>query len=190
MQRGGRILRPVRPPVQVAWRRLIIPDFGSKAVSEVKRREVANLMDRIEQSTGTSVADRVHEQLAIFFRWYAERDDEFTSPLVRAMKRHRRGTGARPMTDDELRQFWLACAEAGIAGSAGRLCILTATRRNETTRAAWPEISSDSIWTIPSNRYKTKREHVIPLSRLAQDGRVRIGRCVTLFVQPDGLRAR
>ena len=75
-------------------------------MSDVKRREIANLMDRIERSTGTSVADRVHEQLAIFFRWYAERDDEFTSPLVRTMKRHRKGAGARPMTDDELRQFW------------------------------------------------------------------------------------
>ena len=73
------------------------------------------------------------------------------------------------MTDDELRQFWLACGEAGIAGSAGRLCLLTATRRNETTRSAWSELSSDGVWTIPSNRYKTKREHVIPLSQVAQD---------------------
>ena len=154
---------------QSLWRRLIVPELGGKAVSDLKRREIANLMDRIERSTGTSVADRVHEQLAIFFRWYAERDDEFTSPLVRAMKRHRRGTGARPMTDDELRQFWFASAEAGIAGAAGRLCLLTATRRNETTRAAWAEFSDDGVWTIPSNRYKTKREHVIPLSRLAQE---------------------
>ncbi len=151
------------------WRRLILPEFGTRAVPDVKRREIANLMDEIERSTGTSVADRVHEQLAIFFRWYAERDDEFSSPLVRAMKRHRKGTGARAMTDDELRQFWLACTEAGIAGSAGRLCLLTATRRNETTRAAWAEISSDGVWTIPSNRYKTKREHVVPLSQRAQD---------------------
>ena len=150
------------------WRRLIIPDLGGKAVSDVKRREIANLMDRIERSTGTSVADRVHEQLAIFFRWYAERDDEFTSPLVRAMKRHRKGAGARPMTDDELRQFWFATAEAGIEGAAGRLCLLTATRRNETTRAAWSEISDEGVWTIPSSRYKTKREHVVPLSQAAQ----------------------
>ena len=150
------------------WRRLIVPDLGGKAVSDLKRREVANLMDRVERSVGTSVADRVHEQLAIFFRWYAERDDEFTSPLVRAMKRHRRGAGARPLTDDELRQFWFGSAEAGIAGAAGRLCLLTATRRNETTRAAWSEISDDSVWTIPSSRYKTKREHVIPLSQPAQ----------------------
>ena len=78
------------------WRRLILPEFGNKAVADVKRREIANLMDQIERSTGTSVADRVHEQLTIFFRWYAERDDEFTSPLVRAMKRHRRVPALAP----------------------------------------------------------------------------------------------
>lgn len=150
------------------WRRLIIPDFGTTAVSDMKRREVANIMDRIEQSAGTSVADRVHEQLGTFFRWYAQRDDEFTSPLVRAMKRHRRGTGARPMTDDELKQFWFACADAGLAGTAGRLCLLTATRRSETTNAVWLEIADVGVWTIPSTRYKTRREHVVPLSHSAQ----------------------
>jgi hypothetical protein len=45
---------------QSLWRRLIIPDLGGKAVSDLKHREIANLMDRIERSTGTSVADRVH----------------------------------------------------------------------------------------------------------------------------------
>jgi integrase len=150
------------------WRRLILPDIGSTAISDIRRRQVAGLMDRIESRAGSSVADRVHEQLAIFFRWYAERDDEFTSPLVRTMKRHRKGPGARPMTDNELQRFWSACSQAGIAGAAGRFCLLTATRRDETTKAVWTEISDDGIWTIPCDRYKTAREHIVPLSTAAQ----------------------
>jgi len=150
------------------WNRLILPEIGTTTVGALRRRDIAGMMDRVEQSAGPSVADRIHEQLAIFFRWYAERDDEFTSPLVRTMKRHRTGNGARPMTDDELRQFWRACGDAGVAGAAGRLCLLTATRRNETTSAVWPEITDTGIWTIPSARYKTKRDHVVPLSEAAQ----------------------
>ncbi len=151
------------------WHRLILPDLGTKPVSSVKRREIASVMDEVERTAGPSVADRVHEQLSLFFRWYAERDDDFTSPLVRTMKRHRAGSGAHPMTDMEIRQFWSACADAGIAGVAGRFCLLTATRRNETTRATWPEISSDGVFTIPPHRYKTKREHIVPLSQAALD---------------------
>lgn len=149
------------------WNRLILPEIGSTTVGALRRRDIAGIMDRVELTAGPSVADRVHEQLAIFFRWYAERDDEFTSPLVRAMKRHRAGCGARPMTNDELRQFWRACGDSGIAGAAGRLCLLTATRRSETTAAVWPEFAETGVWTIPSARYKTKKIHVVPLSNAA-----------------------
>ncbi len=151
------------------WRRLILPEFEGKIISEIKRRDVAALMDRVEAIAGPSVADRVHEQLSLFFKWYAGRDDDFTTPLVRTLKRHRRGAGARPYTDDELRQFWSSCDKAGLAGAAARLCLLTATRRNETTHARWTDLSGDGIWTIPSERYKTKLEHVIPLSAAARE---------------------
>jgi integrase len=124
-------------------------------------------MDHVEIDTGPSAADRIHEQLAIFFRWYAHRDDEFVSPLVRTLKRHRNGDGARPMTDDELRRFWLACQRADIAGAAGRFCLLTATRRTEATAAMWHELGEAGLWTIPSARYKTKKDHVVPLSEQA-----------------------
>jgi integrase len=72
------------------------------------------------------------------------------------------------MTDEELRQFWLACLSAGIAGAAGRFCLLTATRRTETTAANWSEISTDGVWSIPSDRYKTQKDHAVPLSIAAQ----------------------
>ena len=72
------------------------------------------------------------------------------------------------MTDGELRQFWRASLDAGVAGAAGRLCLLTATRRNETTAALWTEIAETGVWTIPSERYKTKKDHAVPLSEAAQ----------------------
>lgn len=150
------------------WNRFILPELGSKAISETRRREIASLMDRVEVEAGASVADRIHAQLALFFRWHAERDDEFISPLVPVRTRHRKGDGARPMTDEELRQFWHACGRAGLSGAAGRLCLLTATRRTETTAARWQEFSEDGVWTIASLRYKTRRKHVVPLSRHAE----------------------
>jgi hypothetical protein len=52
------------------WRRLILPEFGSHIVSDIRRRDVASLMDRIEGMEGPSVADRVHVQLGLFFGGY------------------------------------------------------------------------------------------------------------------------
>jgi integrase len=150
------------------WRRFILPDLRSKAMADVKRRDIAALMDDVEKSAGSSAADDVYEQLSIFFEWYAARDEEFTSPLIKTMKRHKKGSGARPMTDDELRQFWAACERAGIAGKAGQFCLLTATRRNEAVGLQWSEISENGIWTIPRGRYKTGRDHTVPLSVAAR----------------------
>lgn len=67
------------------WNRLILPALGATVVSDLRRRDIAGLMDRVESAAGPSVADRIHEQLAIFFRWYAQRDDDFISPLVRSL---------------------------------------------------------------------------------------------------------
>jgi integrase len=46
--------------------------------------------------------------------------------------------------------------------------LLTATRRGETADMATSELEGD-LWTIPAARYKTKRDHVIPLSAAALD---------------------
>ena len=46
--------------------------------------------------------------------------------------------------------------------------LLTATRRGETADMATSELDGD-VWTIPAARYKTKRDHVIPLSTTARD---------------------
>ena len=57
--------------------------------------------------------------------------------------------------------------------------ILTTARPSEALRAAWSEIDFDKrLWTIPKERAKTAREHIVPLSEnalavLAQQSKVR-----------------
>jgi len=134
---------------------------------DTKRRAVAGLLDKISAKSGTSVADQALVLLGVFYKWYAARDDEFRSPLVAGMQRHVTGAGARPFTDDELRQFWRACDRAGIAGKAGQFCLLTATRRREALRLGRGELVGADAWLIPAARYKTNRDHLVPLSPAA-----------------------
>ena len=48
--------------------------------------------------------------------------------------------------------------------------LLTLCRPSEATNAAWSEIDFENkIWTIPEERMKTNRKHVVPLSSLAFD---------------------
>jgi integrase len=58
--------------------------------------------------------------------------------------------------------------EKSVASYALELLILTGVRTNEVLGARWAEFDVDnSVWTIPSSRMKTGREHRIPLSSSA-----------------------
>jgi integrase len=53
----------------------------------------------------------------------------------------------------------------GFAARALELCILTATRSGETLGAAWSEFDlGQGLWTIPPDRMKAGKEHIVPLS--------------------------
>ena len=54
------------------------------------------------------------------------------------------------------------------AGQCMRFLILTAARSNEARGAQWSEIDTEAnTWTIPAERMKSRREHVVPLSPAA-----------------------
>ena len=54
------------------------------------------------------------------------------------------------------------------AGQCMRFLILTVCRSNEARGAKWSEIDTESgTWTIPAERMKSRREHVVPLSPAA-----------------------
>jgi integrase len=56
----------------------------------------------------------------------------------------------------------------GMAARALEFCVLTAARTNEVLGARWDEIDLKSmVWTIPAERTKATREHIVPLSERA-----------------------
>ncbi len=63
------------------------PVLGGVAINDIKRSEIANLLDQIEDDHGATQADRVLATLRKLFNWYTARDDEFVSPVVKGMAR-------------------------------------------------------------------------------------------------------
>jgi integrase len=58
----------------------------------------------------------------------------------------------------------------GLSPQALRFLILTGGRTGEVTGARWDEIDMKAaVWTVPSSRMKSKREHRVPLSEAALD---------------------
>jgi integrase len=76
----------------------------------------------------------------------------------------------RVLTPAELRAFWAATDRVGEPfGAALKLLLLTGARRDEVAGMRKQELSEDgATWTLPGERTKNHRAHVVPLPPLAQ----------------------
>jgi integrase len=103
------------------------------------------------------------------FGWAMKRGTVAANPFVNlpvapGVKRE------RVLSDGELAAIWRATEEPGPFNGIVRTLLLTGARCNEVAGMAWGELSDDfATWTIPSERTKNRRTHVVPLSAQAQD---------------------
>jgi integrase len=155
-----------------AWRkrvleRVVYPVLGAKPIDEVRRSDIVQLLDRIEDERGGPMADQTLAIIRRVMNWHASRSDDFRSPIVRGMARTKpkERPRERTLTDDELRLVWRV-AEAEPLGRYVQFVLLTATRRNEAAHARRSEIDG-ADWIIPGARYKTGKDHLVPLSAMA-----------------------
>jgi integrase len=151
-----------------AFDRLIKPAIGKIGITELKRRHIAELLDAIEDDNGPVMATRALSYVRSDLNWYATRDDivedASSRSIGRARPRHTRTIGT---TNSRFASFGLCSPRSETSASPVRSCRLTATRRQEAIGMMWTEINED-VWTIPASRYKTGRDHVVPLSAAAQ----------------------
>lgn len=154
-----------------AFKVYVRPRIGSKSIYELKRRDVVEMLDAIEDENGPVMADRVLAHVRKAFNWWMIQDEDFKSPIVRGMARTKpkERRRKRTLSDDEIRDVWTAldkfeaptCYPAYI-----RTLLLTMTRRNEASRMSSSEFDG-SVWVIPAERYKNKLDHAVPLSATA-----------------------
>ena len=145
------------------------PRIGSIDIYKLSRRNVAEMVDHIQDVAGATMADRCRTYLPTALRWFAERDDNFNlgHAIVRVQPPATDGARARVLDDFEIRAVWAAAGGAGTFGAMVKFPLLTAARRCEASDLPWTEIDGAGVWTIPALRSKNKKPHVLPLSRAA-----------------------
>ena len=174
------------------WRRalldrLVYPTPGDVPITEIKRKAVIDLLDRIEdgklvnRKTGEPIRGgpvMAHSTLAVvrkIMRWYAVRDEDYVVPIVPGMARIKPDDRARSrlLTDEELRRVWRAAEHADPFAAMVRFMLLTAARRSEAAGLTWDEIivhdEVGACWLLPARRNKVKVDLLRPLSKPAQE---------------------
>ena len=158
--------------VERVFNTCVRPAIGSKPICELRRRDVVELLDVIEDRGSPVMADRTLAHLRKALRWWATRDDAFVPPIVPGMARTKPAERARrrTLTDEEICDVWHALDIADVPAcypNYVRALLLTAQRRDEVARMSWGEIQDDT-WIIPAERYKTAVENIVPLTVTVQ----------------------
>lgn len=138
--------------------------WGAKRIQEIKKRDVIELLDGIVDRGAPYVANRTYAAISPLFAWAVRRDMIDVSPVVwnKAAEEARE----RHLTADEIRLFWRATEALGHPFRAiFRLLLLTGQRKSEVAEMTEGELDLDKrLWTIPAERTKNRREHIVPLS--------------------------
>ena len=129
----------------------ILPAWGLREFTKVRRGDVAKLLDHVEDKAGPVAADNTLKRVSTICTWYQSRHEDYVSPVVKGMRRSSTKERAREriLNDDELRAVWNA-ANGESFGGLVKMLLLTGQRRDKVASMRWQDVSVDGTWTIPA----------------------------------------
>ena len=164
----------------------VLPRWVNRDARTIKPREVIELLDEIADRAPV-MANRVAGLLSQMFRFGIHRSIVETTPVQLL---YRPGGKEKPrsrvFSEEELRAFITnledACRFQRLPHIL-RVLLLTLQRRSELALAEWREFNfTEKTWTIPDERAKAGKGHVLPLANWA------IEELQKLKVMADGSR--
>jgi integrase len=139
--------------------------WGSRHISEIKRSDVAELLEATALRS-KAVARATYAELRPFFDWCVERDLIAFSPCAALTAPPRPKSRDRVLSDSELQLIWRAADALGFPfGPVFKLLMLTGQRRGEVAGMKWEELDLEAkLWRIPAERSKNGQAHELDLS--------------------------
>lgn len=151
------------------------PLIGRLRVDYIGTNEVLSVLTPI-WTAKPETARRVRQRLGLVLDWCKAKgfrtDGSPTREIGRALPAHKDAPKHHEALPFAAVPGFLtdlnATGAADATKAAMEFLILTATRTNETLGALWPEVDFDAAtWTIPGERMKSGRPHMVPLSERA-----------------------
>lgn len=153
----------------------LFPHIGPRPISQITAPELLECLRKVEKAGALDMAKRARQVAGEVFRYgiqtgRCERD--VSLDLKGALKTHKT-EHFRTIDEKDLPGFLQALErnEARIFERTRRaiwLSLLTFCRPGEIRKAQWAHIDFDKAeWAIPADKMKSRRDHIVPLSRQA-----------------------
>ncbi len=154
--------------------RFILPRFGSQKLSDLTFQDIRDYVDEIAESGAPSSAVFVRDLLCFVYDFAIARDSSIEVNPARRIKSatvYRQRVRDRALSEIEIANFYAMLKEILAVPQnklGAKLLLLTMCRKSELAYSKWDEIDFEKrTWTIPKERMKMGRPHIVYLSRQA-----------------------
>lgn len=143
-----------------------------RQVTDIQADDIQAAIDDMVAANKAGAAREFRKHLNAMFGFFASRPSTYglaKNPVAHTGVDATYVPGKRALSKDELAEVWRATESLGYPfGPFFQLLILTGQRLREVAEAQWSEFSADGIWTIPGQRCKNGKEHLVHVSPQAK----------------------
>ena len=151
----------------------IIPTIGKVKLSNCTVTDILKVTDKIKARGADHSALMARNILKRMFSYAISREKATFNPAAAIEAQYIAVAKSRDVAlePDEIGKLLRGIYTASFRRAfklALHLLVITMVRKSELLNATWSEIDfKNSIWTIPADRMKKSKEHIVPLSRQA-----------------------
>jgi integrase len=145
----------------------VIPVIGNLHMTEVKKRDVVSVLDRVQDRGAMIACNRTFAVMSKMFNFALERDVIESYPVYGIKKRGSERSRERILSDNEIKVLWKSLGNTSVSMLL-KFLLITGQRTGEIRQMLFSEIEND-VLTIPAKRTKNKLTHMVPLSTAALD---------------------
>lgn len=155
------------------WRSLtlhVFPDLATTQISAISAPQVINLLRPLETKGSLETVKRLSQRLNEIMTYGVNSGLIHANPLsgIRSVFKKPKKKNMAALAPDELKELMVAIANASIKRTTRFLIewqLNTMTRPAEAATTCWADIDFEKrIWTIPAERMKKRRIHIVPLT--------------------------
>jgi integrase len=154
----------------------ILPKWKNLNYTSIRRAHAIELLEGIVSDGKPTLANRIQSLISKVFSFGINASLLETNPCYHLDRRGVERVKHRVLSDDEIRLFWHSIVEPEAVWRTGmglRLALLTGARVSEVAGMSRDELEhlnepDRAAWAVPGSRTKNGRDHLIPLSPMAQ----------------------
>lgn len=151
----------------------IFPTLGNKPITQLKAKDFIEVLTPLENAGKVDTVKRISQRINRIMAYAVNKDIIEINPTVnmgKAFKSHKK-KNLPSLPPSELPRIMKSISLASIELQTRCLIewqLLTITRPVEAVTTLWEEIDTNNkTWTIPADKMKMRRDHVIPLNKQA-----------------------